>query len=742
MRHTTREFMIKHALALLVLTACVAAGTSHAQPLADRVPSGALVYVGWSGTAALGEAYDQSTLKKTHDAGMTNPILDMVDGLQSLMSEQDELDAEQIAAGRQMVDITLEVPCAMYVLPPQADLGEDPLPLMVMMWQAGDHAGDLEAALRTLTRDAKSNDRLAVSRGEGLVTLQYGGPGLVQGQGGMAAEPGFAKLKDMAQNAALTLHVDTAACLTLADRNFQDAGDFETWSKVKQALGLPGLKRVILTAGFETDGPGWVTQAFVEAPAPRQGILSLLDQTPLGDAELGLIPRDAVMVAGARFDVEALYKTVRRIADTIEPQAGDQMDGAVDMASGMVGVDLRQDLIAALGDVWLAYVDPAAAGPSIVGVVLVNPVRDAQRVTRSLDGLVAAGNAISDQQAQNDFGSEPQVKMHRREVGEVVLYTLGTPFVAPSFAVHNGKLLVGLYPQPVLQAATTQVTAQTSILANPAFAKSYQQTLPAGTPEPQKLWWVDLPATSASSYQNTLMWNQMLKGFGEMMTGQPIPGLMPPLVQVQPLLAPEMMTVWTDDAGLHLRGWSPFPGASSFGPAGVMGGGGAISGLALATGIMLPALGAANLEAAGVELDAAARQVLIAQHLYANDHDGRFADDIAELVEARYVTADLVAPGALTDAADPLRQPNAQAIRQHSRFALVPGLTADSPVQHVLVVSESQVVDGNARVTIARVDGTSDTLTRDEVDALLQAQVNLTIEALWAAHRGEAPAAP
>ena len=39
-----------------------------AQPLADRVPADALVYVGWSGAANLGPSYDRSHLKAVLDA--------------------------------------------------------------------------------------------------------------------------------------------------------------------------------------------------------------------------------------------------------------------------------------------------------------------------------------------------------------------------------------------------------------------------------------------------------------------------------------------------------------------------------------------------------------------------------------------------------------------------------------------------------------------------------------------------
>src|SRR5438046_2846737 len=53
-----RIFVTSIAVVVLSLVAL-----APAQPLADRVPADALVYVGWSGSQNLGPAYDASHLK-------------------------------------------------------------------------------------------------------------------------------------------------------------------------------------------------------------------------------------------------------------------------------------------------------------------------------------------------------------------------------------------------------------------------------------------------------------------------------------------------------------------------------------------------------------------------------------------------------------------------------------------------------------------------------------------------------
>src|SRR3954464_3277065 len=64
-RRIHRRFIII-AVALIALVAWVS--SAGAQPLADRVPADALLYVGWAGSEHLAPAYAQSHLKGLIDA--------------------------------------------------------------------------------------------------------------------------------------------------------------------------------------------------------------------------------------------------------------------------------------------------------------------------------------------------------------------------------------------------------------------------------------------------------------------------------------------------------------------------------------------------------------------------------------------------------------------------------------------------------------------------------------------------
>src|SRR3954464_9223674 len=64
-RRIHRRFIII-AVALIALVAWIP--SAGAQPLADRVPADALLYVGWAGSEHLAPAYAQSHLKGLMDA--------------------------------------------------------------------------------------------------------------------------------------------------------------------------------------------------------------------------------------------------------------------------------------------------------------------------------------------------------------------------------------------------------------------------------------------------------------------------------------------------------------------------------------------------------------------------------------------------------------------------------------------------------------------------------------------------
>src|SRR5438045_6309047 len=98
-----------------------------------------------------------------------------------------------------------------------------------------------------------------------------------------------------------------------------DANAQEKWSKSRDASGITGLRRIISTCGF--DGKDWMTQAFVDAPGPRSGLLTMLDVKPLPQDLLRNVPASATSVVAGSLDFAKFIETIRTAAGQDDPQA-------------------------------------------------------------------------------------------------------------------------------------------------------------------------------------------------------------------------------------------------------------------------------------------------------------------------------------------------------------------------------------------------------------------------------------
>src|SRR5205807_7919609 len=103
-----------------------------------------------------------------------------------------------------------------------------------------------------------------------------------------------------------------------------------------------GLKRMAWTAGF--DGRDWSTQGFLLAPAPRTGIMQLLDAGTLSDDALRAAPQSSTMVVAGKTDFAKLLATARNTLAKVDPSAPAGLDSALAMGSALLGMNIEKDL--------------------------------------------------------------------------------------------------------------------------------------------------------------------------------------------------------------------------------------------------------------------------------------------------------------------------------------------------------------------------------------------------------------
>ncbi len=394
--------------------------------------------------------------------------------------------------------------------------------------------------------------------------------------------------------------------------------------------------------------------------------------------------------------MQALHGAIQQF----DPETGQQFDQFFAQANAMLGLDIQKDLLNPLGNQWLLYTDRAVGGPGLLGIVVINKLKDAAKVDAALTEISGRANTLIAQGM-----NEPEITLEFRQTtidGNNIHY-LAIPFVTPGWAVKDGNLYVGLYPQVIASAITFAQSKGPSILQNPQYL-ALQHRL--GDHKPAALSYFDLPAMAGDGYGDLLLVSRMYLGAADLFGAQTPPMVLPPLDKVLPQLSPSESIEWSDDAGAHAKEISAFPGSQAL--AGSMLGPPSIGQDALLVSILLPSLNRARETANRVKCASNERQIGQAILLYANDNQGKYPPDLGTLLKTEDITAEVfVCPSGNNEVPPDLKTPDqlAQWVNEHSDYIYVgKGLTSSATSDRV-VVYEKPDAHSNDGMNILYGDG-------------------------------------
>jgi hypothetical protein len=550
-------------LTLLILTIALSPLTL-AQPLADRIPDDALIYIAWRGADDPGSSYAQSRLKAFLDASAIPQLFS--DTLPRALDKAAEHD-RGAAIFREVLGKLgpsfWRSPTAFYVGPVDGIGTPQPFPRLALLCQAGAGAPQLKRDINSyLDQVMAGGPQLPVVATEeaGIVAVTFGNVTLdLSGKSNTSLVNRKEFTEAMAQvgrDPMFALYADVESAITLVDRAASLTGPgAQKWTAIRDTLGLGGLKRIAWTAGF--DGRDFATQGLVLAPAPRTGLLQLLDSGPISDDSLRTVPQSATMLVASKFDIAKLLDIARDLGPRLGIVTRDQIDSGLAIANVTLGTNLEQDLLRALGDDWLMYDSPTVGGVGPLGLVLVNHARDAARLEAALSALELTANRMIN---MGTSAGQPRANFVRGQVNGVIVHYINTPIVTPSWAVKDGNLYIALYPQTVATAAVSAAAGGKSILDNPEF-QAMRKRLTGGSGAASALSFYDLPRSAPIGYPYALAASRLL-GFADMFGVQTPAAVLPTLDQLMPLMSPSGSATWTDQAGAHERSVSPFPGAT------------------------------------------------------------------------------------------------------------------------------------------------------------------------------------
>ncbi|HEY2586912.1 MAG TPA: H-X9-DG-CTERM domain-containing protein [Tepidisphaeraceae bacterium] len=621
------------AAVLVVLFAPVIA---RAQPLADRVPANAIVYIGWRGSADLGPGYPESNLKAVLDDSNVPDFVDRF--LPEVIDKLGQMNPDAGQVGQIVATIarpTWQHPTAFFFAGLTLDQHKEPVPHLGIIWEPGRDADSLAKQLHQLVDQAQTPFPVKVVQQDSIVALIVGYTDPESAIAGRITKPLAGDATFKATNAHLGVkdavaaaYIDYERLFGMIDDLIKSSGEREPqtmWPKVRDDLGLQSLKRLAAASGF--DGKDYGTEVFLQSPEPRSGILKLVGDKPLGDEILAAIPQTVTTAGAGRFDSAGLFDLIRRLAADLDPQAAREFDRFFDSISSDSGVDVRRDLLASVGDAWAFFADPTIGGRGLASLTIVNRLKDPAKFEDSMARI----EDYALKQLQKEAGAAGAnlpvtIKFDTVKIEDMTIHYLAVPLVAPCWVVRDGNLYVSLFPQVAAGAARHGAEKGPSILKNEAFTALRTRL---GQQNPTGFSFEDLPKTAPDAYGAWLLISR-LPGFADLFGVKSPPLLMPELPKLMAHLSPAGSVTWVDAQGFHSKGIEPFPGST------LVASDPAVSALyaePMLISLLLPSLNRAREQANRVKSASNLRQIGLGAMMYANENQGQFPADLATMVK-------------------------------------------------------------------------------------------------------------
>jgi prepilin-type processing-associated H-X9-DG protein len=651
-------------LALLVVLPSMALAAGSEFPLADRIPSGAMVYMGWAGQ---NKDYDASAMgKMLADPAAADIVSQVVALIQPHIPQ----------SGQPMLQAGLDLSGALYRHPfaiALLDLGPDKRPRTtapssmptvdfvvagVIIADLGKDKDSFDKALSVFTSmippQIKVEDRgfttlaglpikvsygyidnlfvLAVGRGTldavSSLTFEKSLAGDKRFTGPMAqVAADVAKGKVVAKGAQSAMYVDcsrlSSAIAALVERDGNENEVLAGLRKTFKVMGVEGVTAVASSSRV-VDGSLY-SRMRVFTPAPHRGAIGLLVAGQITQADLASLPSGGAGLAIGKLspaDVLAFIKTtVHNMAD----DGGKGFDDGLASFAKETGVSLQDDLFASLGDTWCSNGE-ISQEKGTANVQLSVTVKDPAKLSAAIDKLVASANKkATTHPTTGDANSDLGGKFVTTTVDGLQVYTLELPKAAmadpnvppafrgikPSFCVTKGKLYAALTPEALL--AATKGAPSISSDKDFVLVSSHVRTVGST--------WFAYSGAGASP-------------LGWMFTR---PGQMPP--DVEPILdsvvkltkyfGPQAEAVWADKDGLVTESFGTLPGGRVS----------TVPEVALAVAVMLPALAHTQQLARRSASMANLHSFGLAMLTYENENKSNMPPNLDALVKANYVDA-------------------------------------------------------------------------------------------------------
>jgi hypothetical protein len=459
----------------LVLLLLIPGVVPAQEPPEDLLSAGTQVYLRWDGVSPHQAAYNRSALGKMLKgdtgrfvAGVFSQLQDLLGGavVQELLKgtppeklqkiQEDAARAPKLvsALGKHGFILAAEV---RGVVPPDAQV-------TLILPDAADSAGSFIATLRlaaTLTREEVKERKLEgrtiyqLARAPIPVAWWVEGKHILFTAGTSLPETVIKHItdrKNRLNDNPLFRKVSGFKAFETGTRAFVDVASLVHLAKtvhpgvdrVLAASGAADIKSLIFYSGFDGAAEHGLTE--VELSGSRTGLLRLLAGKPFRLADVPPLPSDAINWSMTNFDLTVAYdegiKTAEAVLAVAAPGDLAKFKEAVNQLDDNLGVSLRKDILAALGDQVVSYNSPTD-GALFFGQTLLFKVKDPARLEAALAQAIkgiARTTGLDISTKKRSYHGATLHEVHVRQQGFIFL---------PTYSIHKGWLAVSYFPQAV-----------------------------------------------------------------------------------------------------------------------------------------------------------------------------------------------------------------------------------------------------------------------------------------------------
>ncbi len=574
------------------------------QPLADRLPAGAVAYIGWAGKSLTfdGSMFGQLIADRSI-SGLVGAIKD------AALPELSPEGGEMFACGWEIASLAWRHPIAAALTELEPREGKEPLAQAVMLIDLGEDRVKFDEQVAKITaklqedheitdktvgditfKTAKVGEENAISFGYigNLFFFMIGpkGPEIITGlmpDKTLAADRKFidAFRETGGENEQISLYVDFAAVRDSIEKHLDRAPapavpppattsapegeEVESGLNIKKLAASLGMdKATALVGSVRIVDRHLCTKFKLFSPAPHRGVLMPFAGAALTDADLSGLPADADLAAAVKVSPSELYREFRRIVREIDTGADEELAEAIADFENNVQISLEKDLLAALGDTWVISSAPSQGG-FITGTVLSATIKDKDKLNAAIAKIETYAKEQMPQNRRMQLSIET-IKADCIEIHYLSIASQRMPIpLSPAWAINGDKFYFALWPQ-VLETTFARESAS-PLTATETFTSLRKRV----SPNASYLVYMNTPSLIKQLYPLGLLGGSAGMAALKGMVGDPsLPNFPPPLHTLEKYFSPEIYAVSSDKTGIIFEGYSAQPSIMGVGsPVGI-----------------------------------------------------------------------------------------------------------------------------------------------------------------------------